>query len=109
MKFKSYHFHLYFNADQIELAKSISKELEELYKVPVGRVWDRPVGPHPVNSCQVTVSSEKFEEVVSWLLINRKGLDVFIHPEGQDDLADHRDHIMWIGKSYDLNLEIFKK
>jgi aromatic ring-cleaving dioxygenase len=32
---------------------------------------------------------------------------VFIHPEGENDLLDHRDHIMWIGKSYELKLDIF--
>lgn len=109
MDFRSYHFHLYFNAEQIELARKISSEVASLFNLYVGRVWDKLVGPHLVNSCQITVPREKFEQVVSWLLVNRQGIDVFIHPEGDDDLADHKDHIMWIGKSYDINLDVFKK
>lgn len=107
MNFLSYHFHLYFDDSQVDLAKEVSSQLGQLFNLAVGRVWERPVGPHPVNSCQITVPKEKFEEVVSWLLVHRKTLDVFIHPEGGDDLLDHRDHIMWIGKSYEIDLSIF--
>lgn len=109
MNFQIYHFHLYFNHEQIPLASKLAQELGERFGLPVGRVWDRPVGPHLVNSCQISVPRAKFEEVVSWLMLNRQGLDVFIHPEGENDLLDHRDHIMWLGKSYDLKLDIFSK
>ena len=109
MNFSSYHFHLYFNSNQIELATKLASKISEEFVLPVGRVWDRPVGPHPVNSCQITVPKDKFESLASWLLVHRQGLDVFIHPQGNDDLADHRDHIMWIGRSYDLKLDIFMK
>ncbi len=108
MNFASYHFHLYFSHEQIPLARSIAQTLRDDFQLRVGTVWDRPVGPHPVNSCQITVGRENFEKVVSWLMQNRQGLDVFIHPEGEDDLRDHRDHVMWLGKSYELNLQIFK-
>jgi aromatic ring-cleaving dioxygenase len=107
MNFQIYHFHLYFSHEQIPLATKLAHELGEHFALAVGRVWDRPVGPHPVNSCQISVPRAKFEEVVVWLMANRQGLDVFIHPEGENDLLDHRDHIMWIGKSYELKLDIF--
>ena len=106
-KFSSYHFHLYFDDPQIPAAQSVAEQLADNFSVSVGRVWDRPVGPHPVNSCQITVPREKFEAIVSWLLVHRRGLDVFIHPEGDNDLIDHRDHIMWIGRSYEIDLSIF--
>lgn len=109
MNFQLYHFHLYFSPEQFDLASEIANKLATTFKVPVGRVWDRPVGPHPVNSCQITVKREQFEEIAAWLLKNRQGLDVFIHPEGDDDLVDHRDHIMWIGRSYEIKLDIFKE
>ncbi|MBH48338.1 MAG: 4,5-dioxygenase [Halobacteriovorax sp.] len=105
--FSSYHFHLYFDESQISTATSMAQQLADIFSVQVGRVWDRPVGPHPVNSCQITVPKDKFESIVSWLMVNRQGLDVFVHPEGENDLIDHRDHIMWIGKSYEIDLSIF--
>tara|TARA_R110000868_G_scaffold117600_12_gene312409 strand:+ start:25791 stop:26114 length:324 start_codon:yes stop_codon:yes gene_type:complete len=107
MNFSSYHFHLYFDSSQIATARILAEQLGQKFNVNVGRVWDRPVGPHPVNSCQISVPKEKFEAIVNWLLVHREGLDVFIHPEGGNDLIDHRDHIMWIGKSYEIDLSIF--
>ncbi|MGA8133977.1 MAG: DOPA 4,5-dioxygenase family protein, partial [Pseudomonas gingeri] len=37
----------------------------------------------------------------------RKGLVVFIHPLTDDDLADHRDHAIWMGAVRPLDLSIF--
>jgi len=43
-------------------------------------------------------------EVVSWLTLNRGSIDVFVHPNTDDELADHRDRGIWIGKAYPLDL-----
>ena len=42
--------------------------------------------------------------VVGWLVLNRGGLDVFVHPNTGDALVDHRDRAVWLGRSYALNL-----
>ena len=55
------------------------------------------------------VPIELFEKVSAWFLQNRSGIDLFIHPISGDDIADHKDNIMWIGKSYKLNTEFFDK
>lgn len=107
MNFDHYHFHLYFQVDQIEIARTVAQNLSAQFSLRHGTVWNRPVGPHPVCTCQINVAREQFEAVVAWLMENRQGLDVFIHPEGDDDLANHRDHVMWIGRSYELKLDIF--
>jgi hypothetical protein len=38
-------------------------------------------------------------------LLNRGPLDVLVHPETGDDLADHRDRAMWLGDRLPLRLE----
>ena len=43
-------------------------------------------------------------EVVAWLALNHGALDVFVHPNTDDELRDHRDSAIWIGKSYALDL-----
>lgn len=108
MKFEAYHFHLYFNAAQATQANELVNLIRENFSFGIGRVWDKPVGPHPVLTCQVTVSSIHFEEFVSWLMIHRKGIDIFIHALTGDDLLDHTDYTMWLGKSYELKLDIFR-
>ena len=74
----------------------------------VGRAWDRPVGPHPIGSCQVTVPEGAFEGVSRWFLKNRKGFDLFVHIVTGDDWLDHTEGVMWIGKSHELNLKFFE-
>ena len=42
--------------------------------------------------------------VVGWLALNHGALDVFVHPNTGDQLRDHRDCAIWIGRSYELDL-----
>ncbi len=43
---------------------------------------------------------------VPWLMLNRDGLNVLLHPETGDDYADHARHAVWFGQSLKLKLEI---
>jgi DOPA 4,5-dioxygenase len=70
----------------------------------MGRFHERPVGPHPMWSYQLAIAPADFPYVVSWLALNHGALDVFIHPNTGDELRDHRDCALWLGKSYTLNL-----
>lgn len=45
--------------------------------------------------------------VLPWLALYRKGLVVFMHPLTGDELADHRDHAIWMGAVRPLDLSIF--
>lgn len=108
MIIRQYHFHLYYDFSDIEKARFLANTISKNFEVPIGTVWDRPVGPHPIGSCQVTVSNDLFYEILSWILINRDGIDFFIHPVTGNDLLDHTDYAIWIGKSYPLKLSIFQ-
>lgn len=106
----SFHFHLYYPLDQIAEATKVLEQLaQDKQGTPIGRIWDRPVGPHPIGSCQVTVQKENFFEMTEWFLKNRQGFSVFIHPDTGDDYLDHTDYVMWIGSEHELNVEQFKK
>ena len=65
---------------------------------------DNPVGPHPRGSCQLTIGKEQFTDVVSWLVLNRRGLTVFTHAQTGNALKDHTDHVIWLGPSETLKL-----
>ena len=73
-------------------------------RVTLGRFHERPVGPHPQWSYQIGIAPAAFAEVVGWLALNHGTLDVFIHPNTGDQLRDHRDSAIFIGRSYDLDL-----
>lgn len=111
MNINNYHFHLYYPLEKSMIAKAtaiLDKLAEEKPEIPIGRIWDRPVGPHPIGSCQVTVESKNFSEMMEWFLENRKGLSLFIHPDTGNDLADHTDYVIWMGKEHPLKLDLFK-
>ena len=42
-----------------------------------------------------------------WLMLNRDGLIVLLHPETGDDLADHTAHAAWFGAVLPLRLKGF--
>ena len=102
-----YHAHLYYHEANIEEAKQLADKIHTAYGVKVGTFHRKPVGPHPVWSCQLSIPVEKFAETIPWLLLNHGTIDIFVHPNTGNDLIDHTQHIMWIGKSYDLKLSIF--
>lgn len=105
--FSGWHAHVYFDADTRDAAQALCERVRDLFGVAMGRVHDGPVGPHPRGSCQLSVTPEVFGAVMPWLAANRHGLTVFAHGESGDPLADHTDHVMWLGPSETLDLSIF--
>jgi aromatic ring-cleaving dioxygenase len=106
---KSVHAHVYFDAATIEQARSLCMACRDRFGVTMGRVHERPVGPHPDWSCQLTIMPEQLGDVLTWLAINRDGLVIFTHPDTGDALKDHRDHAIWMGAIRPLNLAQFEK
>lgn len=105
---QNFHAHIYFDPDQLGQAQALGHELEQRFNVPLGHFHSRPVGPHPRGSCQVTVPSEQFGEIATWLSVNRASLTIFAHASSGDHLADHSRNIVWFGESERLNLAIFR-
>lgn len=99
-----FHAHIYYGADTLEEARALRRTAGEVFGLELGRLHERPVGPHTVWSCQLSVPTERFGEVIHWLALNRGNLDFFVHPVTGDEVADHTRHVMWLGKSYPLDL-----
>ena len=104
---KGYHAHVYFDAASVAQAKGLCAEAAKKFGVAMGRVHERCVGPHPRWSCQLGATNAQFAELLPWLALNRQGLVVFAHPETGHELADHRDHAIWLGTGLDLDLSVF--
>jgi aromatic ring-cleaving dioxygenase len=104
---RDFHVHLYYDPEQVDLAKQLAAAAQHRFGVPVGHFHLRPVGPHPRGSCQLTVPPEQFGEMAQWLTLNRGPLTIFAHANTGDDLADHTQHVIWFGPSETLNLSIF--
>ena len=107
MKIESYHAHVYFDANSLERAKRVCESASQRFPLKMGRIHQRPVGPHPCWSCQLAFGPELFGEVVPWLALNRQGLIVFLHPNTGNDLQDHTAHALWMGGIESLDLSVF--
>jgi DOPA 4,5-dioxygenase len=100
----SWHAHVYFDAGTREAAWRLRETVGATFDAEVGRFHERPLGPHPCWSFQVAFPPELFATIVPWLALNRGALDVLVHPLSGDDLADHRDFALWLGRSHALDL-----
>lgn len=104
---KSYHAHVYFEPEDAPRARALCEAAAARFDLVMGRVHERPVGPHPLGSCQLGCSPTVFAALLPWLALNRGGLTVFAHPETGDHLKDHRDHAIWLGETAPLDLSVF--
>ena len=107
---KDYHIHVYYDDATKGKAEALRARLEEAFPDAVyGRWHDKPVGPHPEWSYQVHFPVEMFPQIVPYVALERDGLTILVHPNTDDDLADHRDYAMWMGGTPELKLSIFEK
>ncbi len=102
-----FHAHVYYDAGTLAQARELCERASAQFPVTMGRMHERPVGPHPCWSCQLAFDPDQFGTVIPWLALHRGGLVVFIHTQTGDDLKDHTDHAMWMGQMMELDLSIF--
>ena len=104
-----YHAHVYFTAESKVTAQDVVMQASDEFGVEYGRFHDKPVGPHPIGSCQITVPFDQLGPVLDWLALNRQGLTVFIHAETNDAMKDHTEHTIWMGSMPELNLKFLER
>ena len=84
-----YHAHIYYDAATRETAARLRQAIGEQFAGVVGRWHDEAVGPHPVSMYQFAFAVEEFPLLVPWLMLNRDGLHILVHPETGDGYRDH--------------------
>ena len=102
----SWHAHVYFDAASRDAAWEFSKGVAAQFgdRIEMGRFHERAVGPNPRWSYQIAFAPAEFSDVVGWLALNHGALDVFVHPNTDNELRDHRDCALWLGRSHQLDL-----
>jgi DOPA 4,5-dioxygenase len=105
-----WHAHVYYDpAASRSVAGKLRAAIARRFRARLGRWHDRPVGPHPQAMYQVAFPPELFAELVPWLMLNRAGLTVLVHPETGDAYADHTAHALWLGKPVGLDVEYLRE
>jgi aromatic ring-cleaving dioxygenase len=105
-----YHLHIYYepgpSRDQaVRLREGVAQTFPD---AKIGRMHDVPVGPHPQPMFQVAISPKTMAALLPWLMLNRDGLTVLLHPETGDAYVDHTDHAAWLGSVLPLKVEVLR-
>jgi aromatic ring-cleaving dioxygenase len=109
-RIESYHAHIYYDpATTRAKAERLRQGIAERFSARIGNWHDDPVGPHPVSMYQVAFDSAEFPRLVPWLMLNRDGLDVLVHPQSGDSLADHTRYAIWLGQVLPLRLGTLRR
>ena len=103
----SYHAHIYFDVSTTRaLAETLRERIAERFAVRLGRWHDVPVGPHPVAMYQVAFLPQVFATFVPWLMLNRAGLTILVHPNTGAPRDDHLVNPLWLGAILPLNGDV---
>jgi aromatic ring-cleaving dioxygenase len=105
-----YHAHVYYDPGASrDAAARVRDGLAAAFPdARLGRWHDEPVGPHPRAMYQVAFAADRLAAILPWLMLNREGLTVLVHPETGDDYADHSRHAAWLGEVLTLRLGVLK-
>jgi aromatic ring-cleaving dioxygenase len=107
---RGYHAHIYYDPQKTRsVAERLCTDITGRFQAQLGGLRDEPVGPHPVANAQVIFKPDQFQPVVEWLMMNRDGLDVLIHPLTEDSVDDHSIYAMWLGSPVPLKLETLRR
>ena len=104
-----YHAHLYYSPQTRPVAERLRQAIGAGFEVQLGRMHDQPVGPHPGPMYQIAFAVGEFPRLVPWLMLNREGLDVLVHPMTDDAYTDHAVFALWLGTPQPLRLDILRR
>jgi aromatic ring-cleaving dioxygenase len=103
---QGYHAHVYYDQSTRETAARLREAIEHNFEVVMGRWRDEPVGPHPQSMYQVKFDTREFTRIVPWLMLNRTGLTILVHPETDNAYLDHAENALWLGQKLSLRLDV---
>jgi aromatic ring-cleaving dioxygenase len=101
-----YHIHVYYDPESRDRAAQLREWVEARFPVRMGRWHDVPVGPHPTAMYQILFPKELFPALVPFVMMNRQGLTILLHPESGRPRDDHTLNATWMGGVLPLNTAI---
>lgn len=105
-----YHAHVYYDGASKDRAAQLRAWVEERFPAEagmrMGRWHDTPVGPHVQAMYQIAFAPSLFPTLAPFLMMNRLGLTILLHPESGRPRDDHTKHAVWMGAVLSLKAEL---
>ena len=104
----NYHAHIYWQDSEQRTKAMEARTYLHDNGCALGRIWDKPIGPHPLPMYQVMYNSSNQNCIETYL--RTTGLNILLHEDiGDDHVRDHTEGARWIGVPQQLDLEFLKK
>jgi aromatic ring-cleaving dioxygenase len=105
-----YHAHVYYDpAFTRDRAARLRERVAAAFpEATLGRWHDELVGPHLRSMYQIAFPRELLPSLLPWLMLNRDGLTILLHPGTGNDYADHAEHAAWLGGVLPLRLDVLE-
>jgi aromatic ring-cleaving dioxygenase len=105
---RHYHAHVYYDpATTRERAARLRERVAATFpQATLGRWHDELVGPHLQSMYQIAFPPALLASFLPWLMLNRDGLTILLHPGTGNPYADHTAHAAWLGGTLPLRLDI---
>jgi len=108
VKIDGYHAHVYYDPTTRARAAQLRETIAATLGAEVRELSDEPRGPHPVPQFRFTFTPSAFEKIVPWLMLNREGFDVLVHPLTDNSYDDHSRYAVWLGAPVPLKLNTMR-
>ena len=105
---RGYHAHVYYDAATKPAAARLRQAISDKFPVEPRAMSDEPRGPHPISQFNVVFKTEEFRHLVPWLMLNRDGLDVLVHPLTESSYDDHSKNALWLGTPVPMKLDVLR-
>ena len=105
---KDYHAHIYYDPSTKERAALLRRWVEDRFpgQMRMGSWHDEKVGPHVQAMYQIAFPPKLFPTLVPFLMMNRMGLTVLVHPQSGRPRDDHTVNAMWLGSVLPVKTEV---
>jgi DOPA 4,5-dioxygenase len=106
----AYHAHVYYDplTTRDRAARLRQRVGERFPQARIGRWHDELVGPHTRSMYQIAFPADLIAALLPFLMLNRDGMTVLLHPETGNDYRDHSVHAVWFGAVLPLRLDGLK-
>src|SRR5678815_5060898 len=107
---KHYHAHIYYDpASSRDRAARLRERVAAAFpEATLGRWHDALVGPHLQSMYQIAFARNLLATFSPWLMLNRDGLTILLHPGTGNPYVDHTEHAVWFGQMLPLRLEVLR-
>jgi aromatic ring-cleaving dioxygenase len=108
---KDYHAHVYYDPTSKERAATLRRWVEERFagQVRMGSWHDEQVGPHVQAMYQIAFPTELLPTLVPFMMLNRMGLTVLLHPQSGRPRDDHTLNAVWMGEVLPVKTEVLRE